>query len=673
MPPVFDENRIVLTFAALSDLHNSPNVPLALRYLQRVARLDAIVHCGDMTDGVVYYNNLGEVEKVRRVYEAETPESLRWFFCLGNHDSNGGSRATLFYDNLGERFYRGDVTDGDFARRTACRHAVIGGLHFIALESHHAPTRYSDEILAWLSGVLAEAAADTPGRPIFLLTHAPVKDTVYGSVCDGCDQLTTLLSQYPQAVIFTGHSHWSLYHDGSIRQGGFTAVNLGSVSYMTCQPNRYMEQLSPFHLLYNSYDTSLGAIVEVDAAGAVRITRHNFMLGCPIRKPWIIPAPTVDGAHLTAYPANYGVGEPAPVFLEGEVSAELTYESTVTVCHPAARSAGMVFSYRYDIVKDDEVVHTFDSLSEFWNHPTDGDMPPVRRTVLQDISVSPPYTVRITALDDWDNESVPLEAEVLPAAFADIATAAALSAHFAAATPDTVQPLWEAFCALPYRCRALVDRAPLDKALAALDGSTVYEETKLYAPRTVRTDEGVTATAADNGLHIAFERAPQGSMAVLGGVYNADGLHLRLRVRGEGMLTLLLDSDREAPAFDMGSTNLHLDFATGCVTAQPWPPVRTLHTALLPRAAQTGAPIDLYITHEPSDGYYRLRIVTDEGKADGTVVSSAFKYAACVSDAQHVHVALAAGGESSTDLQVQVLSLHGGEAPHVYDARFDVR
>ena len=179
--------------------------------------------------------------------------------------------------------------------------------------------------------------------------------------------------------------------------------------------------------------------------------------------------------------------------------------------------------------------------------------------------------------------------------------------------------------------------------------------------------------AAPNGLQLDFSGAPQGARAVLGGVYDAQALHMRLRVRGEGVLTLLLDSEREAPAFDMGSTNLHIDFATGLVTAQPWPPVETVRTALLTHAAQTGAPIDLYLKCDPTDGYYRLRLVTDEGKTEGIVVSSAFKYAACMRDAQHVHVALAAGGKETTDLRVQVLSLHGGEASCIYDARFDVR
>ena len=669
---LFDENRIVLTFAALTDLHNSPNVPKALRYLQSVAKLDAIVHCGDMTDGVVYYNNLGEVEKVRRVYEAETPEELRWFYCLGNHDSNGGNRAALFYDNMGERFYRGDLTDGAFTRETACRHAVIGGVHFIAVESHHAPTRYDEGILAWLADTLAAAAADAPGMPIFVLTHDPIKDTVHGSCCDGCADLTPVLAKYPQVVALTGHSHWPLYHDGSIHQREFTSVNLGSVNFMDA-PKDYIEKHPPFYLLYNAYDTSLGTVMEVDATGAVRITRHNFMLQRPIREPWIIPAPSADGTHLTVYPTNYGVGAPAPVFLQGDVSTEITYARTLTVRHPAARSQGMVFSYRYDVVKDDETVKSYRSISGFWNYTTDAELPTNCCVTLEELPVEPPFAVRITALDDWDNESDPLEVEVQPASFADIATAGALSAHFANATAETVQPLWEAFCALPYRCRAQVNRAPLDAALAVLDDTVVYEETRRYAPTAVRVDDGVTATAAENGLHLAFSGAAQGAMAVLGGVYDAEALHLRLRVRGAGVLTLLLDSDREAPAFDMGSTNLHFDFATGLVTAQPWPPVHTLKTDLLIRAAQTGAPVDVHLFRDRDDGYYRLQIVTDEGKAAGTVVSSAFKYAAYMSDAQHVRVALAAGGKESTDLQVQVMSLHGGEVPCIYEARFDVR
>ena len=42
--------------------------------------------------------------------------------------------------------------------------------------------------------------------------------------------VTDTLSAYPNAVAFSGHSHWTLNDERSIWQGAFTAVSVPSLS-----------------------------------------------------------------------------------------------------------------------------------------------------------------------------------------------------------------------------------------------------------------------------------------------------------------------------------------------------------------------------------------------------------------------------------------------------------
>lgn len=116
----------------------------------------------------------------------------------------------------------------------------VEGFHFITLgsEGTKGQTEYgyaeiSDVQYAWLEEKLAEdASAD---KPIFVFLHQPINDTVYGSEIYhgdfGDGKLKAILQKYPQAILFTGHSHYNLSHPRTFYQDGFTMVNTGSVNY----------------------------------------------------------------------------------------------------------------------------------------------------------------------------------------------------------------------------------------------------------------------------------------------------------------------------------------------------------------------------------------------------------------------------------------------------------
>jgi len=72
-----------------------------------------------------------------------------------------------------------------------------------------------------------------PSLPFFYYQHPHPKNTCYGSWAWGHDGgiSTKVLSQYSNAIAFSGHSHYSLLDERTIWQGDFTSIGTGSLRY----------------------------------------------------------------------------------------------------------------------------------------------------------------------------------------------------------------------------------------------------------------------------------------------------------------------------------------------------------------------------------------------------------------------------------------------------------
>lgn len=115
-------------------------------------------------------------------------------------------------------------------------HRVIGGYHFIGLSTCRSlpHKHYSPLQKLWLKKQLKKAVADTPDKPVFVIHHEHVKNTVYGSSdFDGWGNrfFSGLFNKYPNVVDFSGHSHYPVNDPRSIWQGDFTAIGTGSLKY----------------------------------------------------------------------------------------------------------------------------------------------------------------------------------------------------------------------------------------------------------------------------------------------------------------------------------------------------------------------------------------------------------------------------------------------------------
>ena len=98
---------------------------------------------------------------------------------------------------------------------------------------------FSAQQLEWLAAQLADAAQSDPESPIFVFLHQPLQNTLTGTEASAIlenDALRAILDQYPQAVVFSGHSHAALNSEKPVYDGngfGASMVHSGSVSALS--------------------------------------------------------------------------------------------------------------------------------------------------------------------------------------------------------------------------------------------------------------------------------------------------------------------------------------------------------------------------------------------------------------------------------------------------------
>ena len=184
---------------------------------EKYNNLDGIFIVGDCTDN----GSPSEFNKFFSIIEENAREGTVVRAVMGNHDYwyNRQTAPVLFKNASGY-----DDIDA---------HLVINGFHFIMLSPRERGNAFSADQQNWLRTKLREAADsdETGTRPIFVFNHQHISGTVYGSEDWGNPELKDELFIYPQAIDFSGHSHYPLSDPRSIWQGEFTALGTGSLSY----------------------------------------------------------------------------------------------------------------------------------------------------------------------------------------------------------------------------------------------------------------------------------------------------------------------------------------------------------------------------------------------------------------------------------------------------------
>lgn len=438
----FDDKNIILSFAAISDVHITGNEETEKKFRSALAQLKAYaaIDDADGLDAVCIAGDIADTAKTSQVelfakIVKEADVGTNVLLTTGNHDGN--LTLTDYKNIMGEEYFAADTDYSDFSHGS--RHCVVNGYHFIFVQpkAYGSSCPYYSETIEWLDVTLAKITAEDPNAYIFVFTHPMLKDTCYGSRLGPSwytTYLTDTLSKYPQTVTFGGHLHFPINDERSIMQTTFTSLGCGSVRYLAIESGySNAKGTVPF----DAYDVSSGLLVQVDANGNLRVTRMDFSNESTFKTAWEVSAPLANNAHLSQYSAARANGNKAPVLpseLKVEVNTDtLSGVSTATVTFEAGTDDDFVHHYVVKLTDKatGQVISSQKYLSDFYRHSQTEDMADTVTYTIENITMNSEYTVDITAVDSWDatsntisssfkiTESTNLDTS-LPEAYADL-------------------------------------------------------------------------------------------------------------------------------------------------------------------------------------------------------------------------------------------------------------
>ena len=405
----FDENNIVANMAVISDIHlsyaNHTEETIAYnieRYARAVGnlynmtdgKLDAVMMCGD-------YTSHGIPEQAR-TFASATKEIFGGIFgencpklCIGmgNHDTHWGRcmKPGEWYSLLGS-YGLNTGLEADSLLDEGDLHLTLKAgdrtYHILYNEAFtYATNEFTQATMSWLNSTLKKLTADDPDQFIFIGTHGPIAESgIFGSDIEldaGADwatakgNLDSVLKRYPQAVIFSGHTHYTERLETSIMQRNYTALNVAAL-FGECYCNSSYTTMLDGTSAYGMNGMGMGYLLELDINGSLRIRRIDFgqsgnaatVTGTVTKRekcdnvedsddvatavcgkvtltddktfafyeePWVIPAPDADKKFLKCYSDKRGK-KGGPTFPKDVAPSINKLGREISVYFPAAVS-----------------------------------------------------------------------------------------------------------------------------------------------------------------------------------------------------------------------------------------------------------------------------------------------------------------------------------------------
>lgn len=273
-----------LRFIVTSDIHYKIGVDiekerfekgmkLAYEYAMNTEykKIDAFFAVGDFANCGSESEMLKFKESLDRVIATETKITL----MLASHE-----------------FHSEDGEEGAISRlkniftQAPDNYFVINDCPFICISTEDG-CRIKAEKQQWLKNCLEDAVSSGREKPVFVFQHPHLTDTVYGSINWGDDDIISILTDYPQVIDFSGHSHAPINDPRSIHQNYFTSLGTGSLSYFELDEFDYMYGTVP----PDCKECAQFYIVEVSTDNAVKIIPYDILTETAFFEPYIIETP----------------------------------------------------------------------------------------------------------------------------------------------------------------------------------------------------------------------------------------------------------------------------------------------------------------------------------------------------------------------------------------------
>ena len=451
--PEFDENNVVLAFVGMSDIHimidpatsmkgiedeirskgltpedlgvdmkklleatfhNNESFQMAFPFLAEKSPrgLDALAIPGDLTNN----GHQAEIDTLVKYFTAEpTIKDKPFIFASGNHDlfNEGDTKFTQrMKASLPATAYAADIKP--FGANDS-RHSVVNGIHFIQINVDNyewSQGVYLEPTLRWLEAEMEEASKADPTKPIFVLSHLAITNTVTGSdytspdvpeMVWACDYIKPILDKYPQAFLLSGHTHYSMNNERDIMQDRFTMMNIGPLHYLISDNDFYNLGNGAAQLI-DEYDKHPQAVLfEVDKNGTTRVRCYDCGLGEQIGQPFIVNAPGYRNS-LTTYGYDRSL-KPGPIF---PASAEIKVDKNdgkPILSFPRASGNGSQVYYYLVTISDASGVgdHIYRKYqSDIYSTAQESEMAETVIINLGPLPTDKNYKVTVTACNVWN-------------------------------------------------------------------------------------------------------------------------------------------------------------------------------------------------------------------------------------------------------------------------------
>lgn len=442
LSPVFDESKIALSLAAISDVHiEGSSDAYANKFTSALNQLKVKAAESDANgiDGVMVVGDLIQraeitmAQNFKALYEdVFKPTEVPMIYTIGNHDMNPKydwtpstvAQSVAMANTFGDEYFKTDI-DNTMRNNYEVRHCVIGGYHILAVTPNgDQPITYSPNVITWLDQQLDAITKTDPNRYVIVLTHPMIYNTIYGSLLgeDGgvwtstlpnywaTRVLTGVLEKYPQVVSFHGHLHFPINDPRSLWQGKWTALGCGSTRYMAIEPAGWEGISSTPTVMNDANNFSQGYLVQFDVNGNMRIVKMDFFNNGTIGEPYVMQYPDAAGANLAKYNnVTRKAANQAPTMSTIEAK-DVKEAETASVTFAAGKDDEFVHHYIVTLSKAGNVVATKKILADFYLHPKTSEMKSSWTVDFGTLSESGQYTVTVVAVDSWDAESAPVSA-----------------------------------------------------------------------------------------------------------------------------------------------------------------------------------------------------------------------------------------------------------------------